>query len=229
MRANTAVGGYATSDCCFFGIISIFCQGVTLNVVLHSVELCNINIQANRPIQSVVPISTKWDHRDIREGSYTGSGEGNKTIKRFFKSSFHALYSAVENDTFLTRKTTDLNFQEMILHIKWPGSSNWLQGRLRNWSSLKALLSTCWLHRAHLPKALRCLGKAVEGLQEHPSGEKPWGFTCSNQSHALSEQWVGDTSEPQKSPGLHLSVLIACQTLRNFVFLYYFPLLHWNQ
>lgn len=55
--------------------------------------------------------------------------------------------------------------------------------------------------------------------------EKPRGLTCSNRSHALSGWRVGDTSEPQLSPGPHLSVLIACQTLRDFVFLYYFPLL----
>lgn len=194
-----------------------------LNVILHSVELYNINTQANRLIQSVVPISTKWDHTDMREGSHTGSGEGKKTIEKFFRSSFNALYSA-EDDSFLTWKTTDLKFQEVILHIKYPGSSDWLQGRLRNWSTSKALLGTCWLYRAHLPNAPRWLGKAVVGSARASF----WGETLG--PHPLKPKSCTEWAvswwhfRARRSPGPHLSVLIACQSLEKLCLFVLLPL-----
>lgn len=60
---------------------------------------------------------------DIGEELHTEGGEGNRDTDKFFGSSLHALYSAVEDDSFLTLKITDLKFQEMILHVECPGSS----------------------------------------------------------------------------------------------------------
>lgn len=95
-----------------------------LNVILHSVELCNSNTRANRLIHSILPISTKWDHTDIREELHTGGGEENRDTDKVFNGCFRALYSAVEDDIFLTLKITNVKFQEMILHVEWPGLSN---------------------------------------------------------------------------------------------------------
>lgn len=117
---------------------------------------------------------------------YTGGCEKNRTTEKFFNSLLYALYSGC----FLILKTTGLKFKKME-HVEWLGSTNWLKWRLRwNWSTFKALLNMCWLHWAQLLKVPRCLGKAVESLQQHLSGEKPQGLNCSNQSHALSGKVV---------------------------------------
>jgi len=95
-----------------------------LNVILRSVGLRKSNRRANRLMQSVLPIGTKRDQTDIREELHTGGGEGNRDTEKLFSSWLHALYSAVEDGRFLTLETTDLKFQEIILYVEWPGSSN---------------------------------------------------------------------------------------------------------
>lgn len=80
-----------------------------LGMMLHSVVLPNIHIPANRLIPSVFPVSTKWDHTDIREKLYTEVGEGNSSIEKL-SCSVRSLHSTVEDDNFLALKTTDLMF-----------------------------------------------------------------------------------------------------------------------
>lgn len=137
-------------------------------------------------------------------------------LKRF-SCSLHGLYSAVEDYDFLPSKTTDTKFQEVIF-VSSSGSSNWQQGRLRwDWSTCKFLLGICWLHSwLHLTKGPQVPWK---GSSESATASF-WRETCSNQTHALSDELVTlqnpkrGSSPPVNSDSLpNLKKLFACMTL----------------
>lgn len=81
-------------------------------------------------------------HTDIREELHTGGGEGKQDHWKVFNSSLHALYSAVDDDNFLTLRTTDLKFQELSLHVEWPGSPDCRESS----GETEALSKVCSVH-----------------------------------------------------------------------------------
>lgn len=100
----------------------------------------------------------------LHQGSSPEVVRENRTIGKFFSGFLSGLYAAVEDYNFLTSKTTDKSSK--LFYLSSSGSSNWQQGRQSSpWYVLPS--------QSHLLKVLKCLGKAVQNVQQHLSGEKP--------------------------------------------------------